>query len=147
MASDFNRVILIGRLTRDPELRHTPSGTSVTSFTLVNNRNYTVNGDKREEVSYFDCVAWGKLGEVINEYCKRYTHCNRGRLQQQKWEDQEGKNRSKIIIVVDNFQVLSYPKAQGMSHHRVLTTQIALNMMLLSIMRVIPLTRIYLFKI
>ena len=114
MASDFNRVILIGRLTRDPELRHTPSGTSVTSFTLVNNRNYTVNGDKREEVSYFDCVAWGKLGEVINEYCKKGIRIAiEGRLQQQKWEDQEGKNRSKIIIVVDNFQVLSYPKAQG----------------------------------
>jgi len=114
MASDLNKVILIGRLTRDPELRHTPSGTSVTSFTLVNNRNYTVNGDKREEVSYFDCVAWGKLGEVINEYCKKGIRIAiEGRLQQQKWEDQEGKNRSKIIIVVDNFQLLSYPKAQG----------------------------------
>jgi len=108
MAGDLNRVILIGRLTRDPELRYTQSGTGVASFSIANNRTYSVSGEKKEEVSYFDCVAWSKLGEIITEYCKRGQRIAiEGRMQQRRWDDQEGNKRSKIEVVVENFQFLT----------------------------------------
>lgn len=108
MAGDLNRVILIGRLTRDPELRYTPSGTAVASFSIANNRTYAVSGEKKEQVSYFDCIAWSKLGEIITEYCKKGQRIAvEGRLQQRRWEDQENNKKSKIELVVENFQFLT----------------------------------------
>ena len=108
MAGDLNRVILIGRLTRDPELRYTPSGTAVASFSVANNRTYAVSGEKKEQVSYFDCIAWSKLGEIITEYCKKGQRIAiEGRLQQRRWEDQENNKKSKIELVVENFQFLT----------------------------------------
>jgi single-strand DNA-binding protein len=108
MAGDLNRVILIGRLTRDPELRYTPSGTAVASFAIANNRSYAVAGEKKEQVSYFDCIAWSKLGEIITEYCKKGQRIAvEGRLQQRRWEDQENNKKSKIELVVENFQFLT----------------------------------------
>jgi single-strand DNA-binding protein len=108
MASDINRVILVGRLTRDPELRHIPSGTAIANFSLANNRSYTTGGgEKKEETSFFNCIAWGKLGELIVEYCRKGRRIGvEGRLQQRSWEDQEGKKRSTVEVVVDNFQFL-----------------------------------------
>jgi len=108
MASDINRVNLIGRLTRDPELKYTQGGAAVGNFSIANNRTYTTSsGEKREEVSYFDCVAWGKLGEIITEYCKRGRRIAvEGRLQQRRWEDQNGNKRTKVDVIVDNFQFL-----------------------------------------
>ncbi len=107
MASDLNRVVLIGRLTRDPELRHTQAGTSIASFSIANNRNYSVQGEKREEVSFFNCIAWGRLGEVIVEYSRKgHRIAVEGRLQQRSWEDQEGKKRSIVEVVVENMQFL-----------------------------------------
>ena len=108
MPNDMNRVLLIGRLTRDPELRHTQGGTSIANFTIASNRNYTTNsGEKREEVYYFDCVAWAKGGEIIVEYCKKGSKIAvEGRLHQNRWEDQSGNKRSRVEIVVDNFQFL-----------------------------------------
>jgi single-strand DNA-binding protein len=106
--NDLNRFTAIGRLTKDPELRHVPSGTAVTSFSIANNRSYTKNGEKSEEVSYFECIAWGKLGEIIAQYCKKGQLLGiDGRLQQCRWEDNEGKFRSKIEVVVENIQFLS----------------------------------------
>ncbi|MFA5518144.1 MAG: single-stranded DNA-binding protein [Spirochaetota bacterium] len=108
MAGDINRVILIGRLTRDPELRYTPSGTAVASFTIANNRTYAVAGEKKEEVSFFDCIAWAKLGEIITEYCKKGQRIAvEGRIQQRRWEDQDKNKRSKIELVIENFQFLT----------------------------------------
>lgn len=108
MASDLNRVILIGRLTRDPELRYTPSGTAVASFSLANNRSYAVTGEKKDQVSYFDCIAWAKLGEIITEYCKKgHRIAVEGRLQQRRWDDQDGKKRTKVEVVIENFQFLT----------------------------------------
>ena len=108
MASDLNRVILIGRLTRDPEIRYTPSGTAVASFSLANGRTYAVTGEKKEQVSYFDCIAWSKLGEIITEYCKKgHRIAVEGRLQQSRWDDQDGKKRSKVEVVIENFQFLT----------------------------------------
>lgn len=113
MASDLNRVILIGRLTRDPEIRYTPAGTAVASFSLANSRTYAVTGEKKEQVSYFDCIAWSKLGEIITEYCKKgHRIAVEGRLQQSRWDDQDGKKRSKVELVIENFQFLT-GKEQG----------------------------------
>ncbi|MCL1865109.1 MAG: single-stranded DNA-binding protein [Spirochaetes bacterium] len=108
MAGDLNRVVLIGRLTRDPEIRYIPAGTAVASFTLANNRIYAVSGERKEQVYYFDCVAWSKLAEVITEYCKKgHRIAVEGRLQQTRWDDQDGKKRSRVELVVENFQFLT----------------------------------------
>ena len=109
--SDLNRVILIGRLTRDPELRYTPAGTAVASFSLANNYSYSKDGEKKEKVSYFDCVAWSKLGEIITEHCKKGTAIAiEGRLDQQRWDDQDGQKKSKIEIVVEGFNFVGGKK-------------------------------------
>jgi len=114
MASDLNKAILIGRLTKDPELRYTQGGTSVCSFSIANNRTYVSAGEKKETVSFFNCVAWAKTGEVIAEYCKKGQRIGiEGRLQQRSWDDQEGKKRQTVEIVVDNFQFLSAPRESG----------------------------------
>ena len=105
--SDINRTYLIGRLTRDPELRYTPSGAAVASFTLANGRTFTQSGEKKEQTSFIDCVAWSKGGEIITEYCKKgHKLAVEGRLQQRSWEDQDGKKHSKVEVVVENFQFL-----------------------------------------
>ncbi len=118
MASDLNRIILIGRLTRDPELRYTPAGMAVASFSLANNRSYSTGGEKKDQVSYFDCVAWSKLGEIITEYCKKGKMIAvEGRLQQRRWDDQDGNKKSKVEVVVENFQFLSSGKGQEDDYH------------------------------
>ncbi len=114
MASDLNRVILIGRMVRDPELRYTQSGTSVASFSIANNRTYSVSGEKKENTSFFNCVAWGKLGELISQYCKKGHRLGiEGRIQQRTWEDQDKNKRSTVEIVVENFQFLTPRTGSG----------------------------------
>ena len=114
MSNDLNRVILIGRLTRDPEMRYTPAGTAVASFALANGKTFTQSGEKKEQVSYFDCIAWSKLGEIIAEYCKKGSKIAvEGRAQQSRWDDQDGKKRSKIEFVVENFQFLDSKNSDG----------------------------------
>jgi single-strand DNA-binding protein len=108
MASDINRVVLIGRLVKDPDLRYTQSGSSVASFSIANNRTYVSSGEKKEIVSYFNCVAWGKLGELIVQYCKKGHRIGiEGRLQQRSWEDQNGNKRSTVEVIAENFQFLT----------------------------------------
>ena len=107
MANDLNRVVLLGRLTRDPELRQTGAGTAYCRFSVANNRNYTTNNERREEVSYFNCVAWSRLAEIINQYCRKGKQVAlEGRLQQRSWENQEGKKQSSVEIVVEQLQML-----------------------------------------
>ncbi len=107
MASDLNRVVLIGRLTRDPELKQTGSGSAFCRFGIANNRNYTTGGERREEVSFFNCIAWGRGAEIINQYCRKGKQIAiEGRLQQRSWEDKEGKKQSSVDVVVENFQLL-----------------------------------------
>ena len=118
MANDLNRVVLVGRMVRDPELRHTPAGAAVCSFSLANGRSYTQGSEKKEQTSYFDIVAWSKLGELIAEYCKKGTQIAvEGRLQQRSWEDSEGNRKSKIEIVAENIQFLSRPKEAAEQHN------------------------------
>lgn len=114
MAS-LNKVMLIGNLTRDPELRYTPKGMAVTEITLAVNRNYTVDGDKREEVAFIDVTFWAKSAEVIAQYCKKgrplYVE---GRLRLDSWDDKEtGKKRSRLTVTGEEFQFLGSRDGAG----------------------------------
>lgn len=102
----FSKAIITGNLTRDPELRNTPSGASVCGFTVAVNRTYRdASGEQREDVSFIDCSAWGKLAEMINQYAKKGTGVLvSGRLDQRSWEDKTtGQKRSRVEIVVEDF--------------------------------------------
>lgn len=113
MAS-FNQVILVGNLTRDPELRYLPSETAVAEFGLAINRRFTVNGEQREEVCFVDCAAFGKSGETINQYChKGSSLLVSGRLKYDSWEATDGGKRSKLSVVVDSFQFLGSREGNG----------------------------------
>lgn len=106
MAKGFNKVTLMGNLTRDPEVRTTPSGQSVANFSLAVNRTWRdANGQTQEAVSYIDCVAWGKAGEIIAQYMQKgRALLVSGRLDQRSWDDKEsGAKRSKIEVVVEDF--------------------------------------------
>lgn len=107
MANDLNKVILIGRMVRDPELRQTQSGTPYCRFSIAVNRSFTQNGEKREDVSFIDCVAWQRLSEIINQYARKGKQlCVEGRLNQRSWKDDAGNNRSTMDVVVENMQLL-----------------------------------------
>ena len=102
----FSKAIITGNLTRDPELRTTPNGASVCSFSVAVNRVYKdASGEQKEDVSFIDCSAWGKLGEMINQYAKKGTGVLvSGRLDQRSWEDKTtGQKRSRVEIVADEF--------------------------------------------
>lgn len=114
MASDQNTINIIGRLTNDPELKATQSGTQVSSFSIAVNKTWSQNGEKKEQVSFFNCTAWGKLGELIVQYCKKGQQLAiTGALEQQSWEDKDGNKRSAVKIICSNVQFLG--KAQGAS--------------------------------
>ena len=107
MAS-FNKVILMGNLTRDPGLRMTPGGLAIAKFGLAMNRKYTTkDGESREEVTFVDCDAFGKSAEIITQYVKKGGALFvEGRLKLDNWETQSGEKRSKLSVVVDNFQLM-----------------------------------------
>lgn len=109
MAASFNKVMLMGNLTRDPELRYVPSGQPVTSFTVACNRSYvSQSGEKKEEVSFIRCVVWGRRAEVCNEYLKKGSPVFvEGRLQSRSWEAQDGSKRSTLEVQAQNVQFLS----------------------------------------
>ena len=112
MAS-LNKVMLIGNLTRDPELRHTPKGTAICQFSLAINRKFRdESGADREEVTYVDIEAWGKSGETIAKYCQKGRPLFvEGRLRLDQWEDKTTKEkRSRMKVVCDNFQFLGEGK-------------------------------------
>ena len=105
--ANFNKVILMGNLTRDPELRSTQTGTQVCKFGLAVNRKYTVNGQQQEETCFVDLTAFGRQAEVINQYCaKGRPLFVEGRLQFSTWQTQEGQKRSKLEVIVENFQFM-----------------------------------------
>lgn len=106
----FNKVVLMGNLTADPELRATPSGQNFTSFTLAINRTWNnANGERQEETSFINCTAWGKTGETISKYVSKGRQLLvSGRLQQRTWQDKDtGKNRSAIDVIVEEFSFIS----------------------------------------
>jgi single-strand DNA-binding protein len=108
MAS-FNKVILLGNLTRDPEIRYTPKGSAVCDLGIAVNRQYTLeNGERREEVTYVDVVLWARLAEIAAEYLKKGRPVFiEGRLQLDTWDDkQSGQKRSKLRVIGENMQML-----------------------------------------
>ncbi|MEY2503068.1 MAG: single-strand DNA-binding protein [Verrucomicrobiota bacterium] len=115
MAS-FNKVILLGNLTRDPEVRYTPKGTAVTDLGLAVNRTYTAdNGEKREEVTFVDVTFWGRTAEVAGEYLKKGRPVFvEGRLQLDSWDDKtSGQKRTKLKVIGENMQMLGAPRGGG----------------------------------
>jgi single-strand DNA-binding protein len=108
MAS-FNKVILLGNLTRDPEVRYTPKGSAVCDIGLAVNRVYTMEGgEKREEVTFVDVVLWARLAEIAGEYLKKGRPVFiEGRLQMDTWDDkQSGQKRTKLRVVGESMQLL-----------------------------------------
>ncbi len=107
----FNKVILIGNLTKNPELRYTPNGTPVTSFGLAVNRRYRQADDLKEEVCYIDIVVFGKQAEHCGQYLSKGNGVIvDGRLQQRRWETEDGQKRSKHEVVAQTVTFL--PKRQ-----------------------------------
>jgi len=107
--SSFNKVMLMGNLTRDPQVKHLPSNVVVAEFGLATTRRYrTSGGEDREETAFVDCAAFGRQAEVISQFCKKGKPLFvEGRLKFDSWEDkQSGAKRSKLSVVVENFQFL-----------------------------------------
>lgn len=115
-ARSLNRVLLIGNLTRDPELRYTPQGTAVCTFGIATNRSWVPNdgGDRQEETEYHRVVAWAKLAEICSQllYKGRKVYVE-GRLQTRKWTGQDGQERETTEVVIDNMIALGAPKNRG----------------------------------
>lgn len=108
MAS-YNKVLLMGNLTRDVELRYTASNMAVGKLGLACNRVYTTKeGERREETTFVDCEAWGRTAEVMNQYLSKGRPVFiEGRLKLDQWEDKnDGSKRSKHVVVIDNFQFI-----------------------------------------
>jgi single-strand DNA-binding protein len=115
MAS-FNKVILLGNLTRDPEVRYTPKGSAVCDLGIAVNRQYTLDsGEKREEVTFVDVVLWSRLAEIAGEYLKKGRPIFiEGRLQLDTWDDkQSGQKRSKLRVIGETMQLLGRPPGAG----------------------------------
>ena len=116
MAGNLNKVMLMGNLTRDVELRHTGSNTAVGNFGLAVNRRYkTKDGDQKEETTFVDCEAWGRTAEVMGQYlAKGRPVLIEGRLKLDEWEDKkDGSKRSKLRVVVENFQFVDSGSGGG----------------------------------
>jgi len=107
MAS-LNKVLLVGNLTRDPELRYLQSGTAVCDFGIAVNRNFrTASGEQKEEVLFVDVTAWGKQAEVVSEFLQKGRPVFvEGRLKLDQWTGQDGQKRSKISVVLERFQFM-----------------------------------------
>jgi single-strand DNA-binding protein len=104
--TDLNRVVLVGRLTRDAEMKFTPSGLAVSKFSIAVNRSRKVGDQWEEEASFFDATLWGRSAESLSQYLvKGKQIALDGELRQDRWE-QDGQKRSKVEIVVNNLQLL-----------------------------------------
>lgn len=108
MARSLNKVQLIGNLTRDPEMRYTPSGTAVCTFTVATNRQWkTESGDTRDDAEFHRIVSWDKLAEICNQYLKKGRQVFvEGRLQTRKWEGKDGKTNYTTEIVINEMIML-----------------------------------------
>jgi single-strand DNA-binding protein len=108
MSRGLNKVMIIGHLGRDPEMRYTPSGRPVTTFTIAVSRSWnTADGERRTETEWFNIVAWGNLAEI----CKQYLYKGQqvyidGRLQTRRWEDKEGQKHTSVEVVANEMMML-----------------------------------------
>ena len=114
--ANLNKVMLIGNLTRDPEIKYTPKGSAVADIGLAINRNYSLeNGEKREETTFVDVVLWSRLAELAGQYLKKGRSVYiEGRLQLDSWDDkQTGQKRTKMRVVGEVMQFLGGPREGG----------------------------------
>ena len=114
--ANLNKVLLMGNLTRDPEVRYTPKGTAVAELGLAVNRQFTAeNGEKREETTFVDVTLWGRQAEVAGEYLKKGRPVFiEGRLQMDSWEDKAtGQKRSKLKVVAEGMQLIGGRASSG----------------------------------
>jgi single-strand DNA-binding protein len=103
----FNKVIVMGNLTRDPEIRYNPNGTPVANLSVAVNRRYKQGEEFKDEVSYFDIVVFGRQAENCSQYLNKGAGVLvDGRLQQRRWETDDGQKRSKVEIVAQNIQFM-----------------------------------------
>lgn len=113
---NLNKVMLMGNLTRDPELRYTPNNTAVANLGMAINRKWfnKQTNENQEETTFVDMEAWGRTAEVLNQYLKKgrplYVE---GRLKLDQWQDKDGGNRSKLKIVIESFEFLDSGKGEG----------------------------------
>ncbi|MBP9667944.1 single-stranded DNA-binding protein [Candidatus Saccharibacteria bacterium] len=115
MAKSINQVILMGRLTRDPEMRTTTTGKSIASFSIAVDR-----GGQDDQADFFDVTAWEKLGELVNQYLSKGRRCLvQGRLRQDSWDDKEtGKKRSKVEVVATDVTFLDGPSGDSSTNNQ-----------------------------
>ncbi len=113
--SNFNKILLMGNLTRDPQLSYLPSQTAVVEFGLAVNRRWkSKEGEDKEETCFVDCRMFGRRAEVINKYCKKGNPLFiEGRLTFDTWQAQDGTKRSKHRVTVENFEFLGSASGQG----------------------------------
>jgi len=106
--ANFNKVMLMGNLTRDPQLSYTPNQTAVVDFGMATNRKWTgQDGSQREETCFVDCRMFGRRAEVVNKYCKKGNPLFvEGRLTFDSWEAQDGSKRSRLRVSVENFEFI-----------------------------------------
>jgi len=108
MARDLNKVMVIGRLGRDPEMRYTPGGSPVTTFSVAASRQWKDgNGETREETEWFNIVAWNKLAEICKDYLRKASRVYiEGRLQTRQWQDQEGQTHYRTEVIATDMIIL-----------------------------------------
>ncbi|MDB4349605.1 single-stranded DNA-binding protein [Omnitrophica bacterium] len=125
--ANFNKTLLIGNLTRDPELRYIPSGAAVTTFGLAVNRMYTTQaGEKRKDTCFIRVVVWGKMAEVCGEYLSKGSPVFvEGRLQSRSWVTQDGQKRNTIEVVAETVQFLRTKSQAGAAEPPMPDTQVA----------------------
>jgi single-strand DNA-binding protein len=113
--ANLNKVMLMGNLTRDPEVKYTPKGTAVAELGMAINRVYMVEGQKKEEVTFVDVTLWGRTAEVAGEFLKKGNPCFiEGRLSLDQWEDKTtGQKRSKLKVVGDHLQLMGGKREGG----------------------------------
>ena len=109
MSRGLNKVMIIGHLGRDPEMRYTPSGRPVTTFSVATSRTWnTSNGERHTETEWFNVVAWGNLAEICKQYLNKGQQVYvEGRLQSRQWEDKEGNKHSSVEVVANEMIMLS----------------------------------------
>lgn len=115
MTRGLNKVMIIGRLGRDPEMRYTPSGRPVTTYSVATSRNWTTSeGERRVETEWFNVVAWGSLAEICKQYLSKgqmvYVE---GRLQSRHWDDAEGNKHTSVEIVANEMIMLSERRGES----------------------------------
>jgi single-strand DNA-binding protein len=117
MSRGLNKVMIIGNLGRDPEMRYTPSGKPVTTFSVATSRTWsTSDGEKREETEWFNVVAWSSLAEICKQYLSKGQQVYiEGRLQTRHWDDQEGNKHTSVEIVANEMIILSERRESGES--------------------------------